>query len=328
MKTKKEIKELYDKLKPNYLRLGKNLEEALKSFLDGEKIPYLNIYSRVKDFESYYEKIGRKKYKDPFNEIEDFCGIRIICYYASDIERIEKIIKKELNVLETENKSDSLGLKEFAYRSVHNVVKINESWTATPNYRNLQNLKAEIQIRTILMHAWAEIEHKLNYKSDAQVPATFQRKLFRLSAKFEEADEQFEELKNGINHYRKNIVEVAKNENKFDNTQDFNKDSLIAFLNFHFPNVPPIEDYFLDSAFEDYVENNISFDELEQIIIKVKPYIKEIAKDLKKSGYKNNVDQMPTEIIGFARHVLGQESYKHTMPEWKYVVEKWLNKLK
>lgn len=98
MKTKKEIKEQYNKLQFRYTRLGKNLEEALKSFLETEKIPFLNVYYRVKDFDSFFEKIGRKKYKDPFNEIEDFCGIRIICYYASDIEKIEKIIKNELNV--------------------------------------------------------------------------------------------------------------------------------------------------------------------------------------------------------------------------------------
>jgi putative GTP pyrophosphokinase len=328
MKTKKEIKLQYDKLQPNYKRLGKNLVEALKSFLEAENISFLNVYHRVKEFESYYDKIGRKKYEDPFNEIEDFCGIRIICYYVSDIARIEKIIQKELNVIETEDKSDILGLKEFAYRSVHNIVKINDSWTATPNYRNLQNLKAEIQIRTILMHAWAEIEHKLNYKSDSQVPSNFQRKLFRLSAKFEEADEQFEELKDGINQYRKKIVETAKIENKFDTNQDFNKDSFLAFLNFHFPNVPVIDEYYLNESFEDFEKENLSFIDLESMIKIVKPHIKEIASDLNKSGYKNEIIEMPTEIIEFARHALGYKSYEHTIPHWKNVIDKWKAKLK
>ncbi|MDF2438276.1 MAG: (p)ppGpp synthetase [Bacteroidota bacterium] len=328
MKSKKELNDEYNRLQSQYSKLGKNLEEALKSFLEAEKIPYLSVYHRVKDFESYFEKVGRKNYKDPFNETEDICGIRIICYYASDIEKIENIIKKELNVLESENKSDSLGLKEFAYRSVHNIVKINDNWTATPNYRGLQNYKAEIQIRTILMHAWAEIEHKLNYKSDAQVPFNFQRKLFRLSAKFEEADEQFEELRDGITEYRKDIAEKTRNENKFDVTQDFNLDSFLAFLNFHFPEMPPAEGFYLNTTFEDAVKNDITFAELEEDIKFIKPYIHEIAEDLKKNGYTNQVDEMPTEIIGFSRQVLGKEDYKATNQNWKFVIEKWMKKLK
>lgn len=229
--------------------------------------------------------------------------------------------------LETVDKSESLGLKEFAYRSVHKIIKINDTWTATPNYRNLQNLKAEIQIRTILMHAWAEIEHKLNYKSDAQVPNNFQRKLFRLSAKFEEADEQFEEIRNGINAYRQDLVDKTKSENKFDIAQDLNKDSLSAFLKFHFPNVSQIDDEHLDSSFEEIDKTNSSFQELEDIIRIIKPHIKEIASDLNKSGYENKVEKMPTEIIGFARQALGQESYIDTEPDWRTVVDKWSKKL-
>lgn len=102
---------------------------------------------------THFTKITRKNYSDPFNGIEDICAIRIICYYASNIAKIEQIIKDELNVLESEDKADPLGLKEFAYRSVHNIVTIKDNWAATPNYRGLENLKDEIETRTILMHA-------------------------------------------------------------------------------------------------------------------------------------------------------------------------------
>ena len=55
------------------------------------------------------------------------------------------------------------------------------------------------------MHAWAEIQHKLAYKSGDQVPEAFQRMLFRLSAKFEEADEQLEHIRNGLSSYRSEV---------------------------------------------------------------------------------------------------------------------------
>lgn len=327
MKNKKEVKDDFIKFQNQYLRLGKNIEEALNSFLIEEKIPYVNVYHRVKEFESFYEKIGRKNYSDPFNEIEDICGIRIICYYASDIHKIEEIIKRELIVLETEDKAESLGLKEFAYRSTHNIVKIKDSWTATPNYRGLENLRAEIQIRTILMHAWAEIEHKLNYKSDAAVPSHFQRKLFRLSAKFEEADEQFEELKNGINGYRTSIQEKTKVDKKFDLKQDFNIDSYTAFLNFHFEDINEIDLRRIDRSFEEYSEQNLGFKDLDEIINKFKPYFEEISNDLKEGGYMNDVIHMPTELLGFAMQVIGKYPYDGTMNSWKLIVEKWKIKL-
>ncbi|MRX67378.1 ppGpp synthetase catalytic domain-containing protein (RelA/SpoT-type nucleotidyltranferase) [Flavobacterium resistens] len=322
-----EIKEKFVSVCGNYSRLGKNLEEAVLSFLEEEKIPFLNIYHRVKEFNSFDEKIKRKHYKNPFDEIEDICGLRIICYYASDIIKIENIIDREFHVLESEDKSNSLGLKEFAYRSVHKIVKIKNNWTATPNYRGLEDLKVEIQIRTILMHAWAEVEHKLNYKNDDQVPVNFQRKLFRLSAKFEEADEQFEELRNGISDYRKTIVANAKIENKFDINQDFNLDSLLAFLNFHFPDIPKIEPQRLDNSFEQLKKHKINFKELEQIIDKFNPYFNEISQDLKESGYASNIIEMPTELIAFATHVLKRRKYDDTMLTWKNVVEKWIKKI-
>ena len=109
-----------------------------------------------------------KKIREPFDEIEDICGVRVICYYTSDVDKVTQIIKNEFQILESQNKSDLLGVNEFAYRSQHFIVKTNSKWNAAPNYRDLGNLKAEIQVRTILMHTWAEIEHKLNYKNKAQ----------------------------------------------------------------------------------------------------------------------------------------------------------------
>jgi len=319
-----EIKEKHSALSSKYDRLGKNLVEAISSFLIDEGIPFVSVNYRIKTFDSFFEKIDRKNYKIPFEEIEDFCGLRIICYYASDITKIESIIKRELNELNSEDKADSLGLKEFAYRSVHKIAKIKDDWTATPNYRGLNDLKIEIQIRTILMHAWAEIEHKLNYKSDAQVPSTFQRKLFRLSAKFEEADEQFEELRNGINDYRKTIIEKTNIENRFDVHQDFNLDSFTAFLNYHFPESQPIDESRIDSAFEILEKHNIGFEDLEMAIKKTKPFVKEISKDLIDSGYGNDLSRMPTEFIGFATHVTKLRNYDSTLPEWKRIVNKWV----
>jgi hypothetical protein len=58
-----------------------------------------------------------------------------------------------------------------------------------------KGMRAEIQVRTALQHAWAAVSHKLDYKSADEVPPTLRRKLFRLSAMFELADEQLSGLR-------------------------------------------------------------------------------------------------------------------------------------
>ncbi|MGI4759879.1 MAG: GTP pyrophosphokinase [Janthinobacterium lividum] len=224
-----EFRHQYTQRKPQYERLAANLQQALKTFLSEKNIPYLEVLSRVKDVESAYEKITRKGYEQPFTQIEDWCGLRVICYYASDIDRICGILKEEFAIQTQENTAQRLASNEFGYRSTHLILKVKPEWTVTPNYRGLQEIKAEVQVRTILMHAWAEVEHKLAYKSVEQAPDEFRRKLSLLSAKFEEADGQFEDLRKGIQGYQATIREAVKDVPNFRN-QELNLDTLQAFL--------------------------------------------------------------------------------------------------
>lgn len=236
--TQEEFRQQYNERKPHYERLAANLQEVLKSFLAEKSIPYLEVLARVKDVDSAYEKISRKEYDKPFEQIEDWCGLRVICYYPSDIDRIGDMLGEEFDIRTQEDTAKRLASHEFGYRSTHFILTIKPEWSAAPNYRLLQGYKAEVQVRTILMHAWAEIEHKLSYKSAEQVPDQFRRKLFRLSAKFEEADEQFEELRNGIKEYRASIIREVTDAPAF-STQDLNLDTLQLFLNVAFPERDP-----------------------------------------------------------------------------------------
>jgi len=220
----------------SYEKLGLNLTQVLELLLIESEIPFLSINYRIKKSDSFIGKIEKKLYVDPFQEIEDICGIRIICYYQSDIDKITNLIKKELLVLEDQNKGEQLDFDKFGYRSRHFIVKIPQEWAQTPNYRNLENLKSELQVRTVLMHAWAEIEHKLAYKSETQIPKEFRRKLSRISAKLEESDEQFEEIKSQIENNKNQLVKAANESKKFDIDAEFNLDNLQAFLDYSFPN--------------------------------------------------------------------------------------------
>lgn len=204
---------------------------ALQHFVDAENISVVTLTSRVKDFDSFIEKTERKSYIDPFDENEDFVGIRIITYFPDDVEKIARIIDDELDVQKTDDKFEALEDDQFGYRSVHKIATAPKSWLSTPNYRGLDSLKCEIQIRTLLMHAWAEVEHKLQYKNKASVPRPLRRKLFQLCAKFEEADEQFQVLRDGVEKYREEITSSIEGSNFSSDNIEINSETLSEYLN-------------------------------------------------------------------------------------------------
>jgi putative GTP pyrophosphokinase len=233
--VKSSLKKEYDEIFPSYKKLGYNLREALMKFLDDENIEYLWVNYRIKNFKSFFEKIYRKEYDNPFIETEDLCGIRIICYYPADLNKISEIINRELIVIESVDKSVLLDPDRFGYTSLHFIVKIKKEWTAVPQYQELDNLKVEIQVRTILMHAWADLNHKFAYKKKEHIPDQFKRQLYRLSALFEIADEQFDSLRQQRNSFKHNLSVLSIKKKQFDITQDLNLDTLQAFLDFYFP---------------------------------------------------------------------------------------------
>lgn len=274
-----ELKTEFENKIVEYESLGKNVVESLRILLNSNKIKNLSIYFRVKDVDSFLEKIERKSYEKPFQETEDICGIRVICYYQKDITRIEEIIKKEFTIHESFNKESDLDYNQFGYRSHHLIASVKKDWEKTPNFRGLSELKFELQVRTVLMHAWAEIEHNLAYKSELQTPKQFRRKLHRISAKLEEADEQFEELKKESEEYQKQLLDEAK-KNKLvsDKNTELNIDSLQAFMDSNFPKrIQGIEA--TGKLLNQMVEYDITLKDLKEAWEKIKPKFKAIEKE-------------------------------------------------
>lgn len=197
-----ELKDAYDDKLKDFVRLEKAIKATFEYLIQAADIPYLTVSGRIKDFKSLRDKCERKGYENPFEDNEDFIGIRIITYFLSNISDIEKIIQTEkFVVVSSFAKEDELGDKEFGYRSTHFILKIPPAWAKTPSFRGLENIKIEIQLRTVLMHAWAEVEHKLQYKGEHSTPSNVRRKFGRIAAKLEESDEQFEEIIESVGSY-------------------------------------------------------------------------------------------------------------------------------
>src|SRR5207245_894550 len=88
------------------------------------------------------------------------------------------------------DKRSSLGLKEFGYRSVHLIVKVRTE-DAFGDRQLLETLWFELQIRSVLEHAWAEIEHEIRYKSGVDYPPPALRRLSSLAGVLEMLDREF-----------------------------------------------------------------------------------------------------------------------------------------
>jgi len=188
---------------PEWYRENSTVYEALKdavaltilNLLKSEEIDYLAVSSRVKSLESIIEKIDRKGYQTT-DEITDIAGVRVIAYIESDVDKICKLIESVFQIHHEKsiNKSVELQSNEIGYRSVHYVCDLGESRTALKEYARFKKVIFEIQIRTVLQHAWAEIEHDRSYKFSGQLPAAIKRRLNLLAGTLEIVDREFDTL--------------------------------------------------------------------------------------------------------------------------------------
>jgi putative GTP pyrophosphokinase len=175
------------------------LQGLVADLLADAGLDVIQIEARTKDINSFIEKIGRKggKYTDPLTEVTDLVALRIITYYLEDVVRVGKILRSEFQIDATNSVDKAAGLDpdRFGYTSVHYVVALSAERRRLAEWRPYTGLRAEIQVRTALQHAWSAVNHKLDYKSPTEVPRELRRGLFRLSALFELADEQFSRLR-------------------------------------------------------------------------------------------------------------------------------------
>ncbi|MGC4911970.1 GTP pyrophosphokinase [Streptomyces albogriseolus] len=199
MSGEKDWGSAYSAQKFLYERYCEKLKDLLTQILTTHKIEFVQMEARTKEVASFVEKIQKKggKYKDPMSEVTDLVGIRIIAYYLEDIERVARIIRREFSVLEEHSgdKQAELADNEFGYSSFHLVLKLGENRAKLLEWGQFADLKAEVQVRTALQHAWAAVNHKLDYKNSQDSPRELRRRLFRLSALFELADEEFSQIR-------------------------------------------------------------------------------------------------------------------------------------
>jgi len=199
MKIDEVIKKYVSEQMGTYRLLSEKTKEFLSSILRSKGIVPHSITSREKDPEKLRKKVVAEGglYDSVSNNISDLAGVRIITYFPSDVDKIVPLIEKEFKVDRKHSVDKRLCLDPaiFGYASVHFVVELRPELLKLPEYALFKEMKCEIQVRTILQHAWAEIEHDIVYKSQEDIPFRLRRRFACLAGLLEIADREFESLR-------------------------------------------------------------------------------------------------------------------------------------
>ncbi len=177
------------------------------------------IQHRVKTLDSIKEKHESKRYtiKKSIQELQDLVGFRIILLFRRDVAEVIKLIEENFEILTRYDSIDKLPHNQFGYSSMHINVKIKQEWCSVPTFRGLDDYKAEIQIRTLSQHNWAETSNYFQYKNEDNVPKQILRTIGRVSALLETVDLELErtldERETYINNINIQIDEVLNVEN-------------------------------------------------------------------------------------------------------------------
>jgi putative GTP pyrophosphokinase len=230
---KAELRQLYLLRIPSYRRLLKEVEQLLTADIAQANIKLQwPILKRIKDFESFYAKMSRKATTgDAFKGIHDIAGLRVICLYRSDLEKIETLIKNRFHDVRVDKKSQSIAASQFGYVSDHYIVKLPKG-TCVPEFPELGDLDCEIQTRTVLMHGWAAVSHNLEYKKDVDIPSELKKDFYALSALLHLADTQFDMIRKTRQSIRERLRNARTGSLELD--REINLDTLFAFLRWKF----------------------------------------------------------------------------------------------
>jgi putative GTP pyrophosphokinase len=186
-----------------YENLANTVAMVLEACLKKRGIKVHSVQHRAKEPASFGRKAAipsesdpnSPKYPDPMKDITDLAGVRVIAHFPGTLADIDQILCEEFDVTERSDKGKELVEEErFGYQSVHYLVRVKPDRTRLAEYYDFSGAVAEVQVRTILQHAWAEIEHDIQYKSSRAIPSEIRRRFMALAGMLEIADREFQAI--------------------------------------------------------------------------------------------------------------------------------------
>lgn len=198
------FREYYDKNLIHFDQAKEAFLTLINCLLASDGLSIVSANGRVKDREESIRKFTRK-YQSKLEEeniqyeirdhITDLIGLRLVCLYEDDIDRIGEFARNHFNVIDVTNKTDEIEKTEnsFGYKGLHLDLKMNDDRADLPEYRMYSGYQFELQIRTIIQDSWSTLDSKIKYKKS--IPSSLKRRINTLAALFELADREFREVR-------------------------------------------------------------------------------------------------------------------------------------
>lgn len=199
-----KILEKYNSIYPILEKISKKLHENVEKKIDFNKIQRIDrITARAKSPDSFLAKAQKldknknRKYQNPFCDIQDQIGVRIITCYLDDVEKVRETIEAYYTFIEAKTKKPE-SVEEFGYEAKHYIFHIPEDLYEKYNSSPIPKF-FELQIKTLFQHAWSEAEHDLGYKPENPLNKVQRRKIAFTAAQAWGADNIFNEVFTELN---------------------------------------------------------------------------------------------------------------------------------
>lgn len=227
--SNRQILSDYKKNKKSYEILAAVAVPLLEQKIRKSGIRVQTVTYRLKTPRSLHEKLNRKRDKyDTIADVTDLLGIRAVCYFAEDVDKVAAIVAK-LFVVDWDHSIDQrkeISPTNFGYLSLHYICSLRPD-AQVPE--SLRQIRFEVQIRSSLQNIWAEIEHDLGYKTDFGIPKSVQREFAQIASLLEIADKGFGEIRTKMNHYEYTVRKEIRDDEAHDLPLDLI--SLREFMN-------------------------------------------------------------------------------------------------
>jgi putative GTP pyrophosphokinase len=227
------------------------------------------VSGRTKNYEECISKFKRK-YLPLINPddntyrisecLTDLIGIRAICSYSEDVSEIRHSLHKYFREIEITDKSNLLEKTDdkFGYKSLHLQMVLKSRLKGLPEADKYKNIKIELQIRTVIQDAWSILDHKIKYKKS--IPHDLKRRINRLSALFEIADDEFLSIHKEISNEENKVSKRLKKGSKIEKSKTLDVFRFLFVALKYFPDYNFIE-YKVDGFVQELLIQKSDFTE-------------------------------------------------------------------
>lgn len=210
------LRQQYEDFIGRHLLAEEDFIAAIEGVLTDAGLAFDRVSARVKQWDSLKTKALKQShdtwlYPDPWKDIHDLVGVRVTTFHSTEIPQVIAALADTFQVIRSVDKTAEVRVSGgFGYGSHHLILEVDDSLEELSSYKGLC---FEVQIRTVLQHAWAEFEHDIRYKrADGYLDPRVDRAFTLAAGLIELADQQFDQIA-AIQHPPHQDESIALNAN-------------------------------------------------------------------------------------------------------------------